>query len=79
MLVLMVHAGESQCISVYNFPQGLCSSVPLTGSDLGFAEVLVGLNSSMSVSSCSVSMPYQEDRCFFSTTLLKRLVKEEYL
>lgn len=65
-LVLMVHAGESQCISVYNFLQGLCSSVPLTGFDLGFAEVLVGLNSTMSVCSCSVSMPYQEARLLCS-------------
>lgn len=40
MLVLIVHAGESQCIRAYNFPQGLCSSIPLTGFDLGFAEVL---------------------------------------
>ena len=70
MVVLMVHAGENQCISVYNFPQGLCSSVPLTGFDLCFAEVLAGLNSIVSVCSCSVSMRYQEDRLFFSETFL---------
>lgn len=38
----MVHIGESRCISVHHLPQGLCSSVPHSGSDLGFAEVLVG-------------------------------------
>lgn len=64
MLVLMVHAGESQSISVHNFPQGWCGSVPFTVFDLGFAEVLVGLNSAMSVCSCLVSMPHQEDKPF---------------
>lgn len=59
--------------------RGLCSSVPLTVFDLGFAEVLVGLNSIMSVCSCSVSMPYQEDRLFFSTTFVAWPVKEECL
>lgn len=48
-LALMVHAGESQCISIYNVPQVLCSSAPLAVFYLGFAEGLVGLNSIMSV------------------------------
>lgn len=64
-LALMVHAGESQCVSVYNVPQVLCSSAPLTVFYLGFTEVLVGLNSIMSVCSCLVSILYQEDRLYF--------------
>lgn len=74
MLVLMVHAGESQCVSVYSFPQGLCSSVPFTGFDLGFAEV--GLNSIMSVCSCLGINAIPGGQTFFST-FLAWPVKEE--
>lgn len=66
ILALMVHAGESQCINVYNVSQVLCSSAPLTVFYLGFAEVLVELNSIMIMCSCLVSIPYQEDRLFLS-------------
>lgn len=65
-LALMVHVGESQCISVYNVPRVLCNSAPLTVFYLGIAEVLFGLNGIMSVCSCLVSIPYQKDRLIFS-------------